>query len=416
MIKRNSVVEEMRSLIAKLNAASNHYYNGRIEMITNLEFDLLEEQLKKLERETGIILPNSPSTNVGYDINTSRRKIQHEFPSLSLDKTKSSIEMKDWLGEYVGVLSWKCDGLTIILTYDEGKLTTAATRGNGTLGEDVTSNVMTFENIPLCINDTRHIIIRGEALIPYSTFEDINKTLPEDKKYKNPRNMAAGALRFVNSRDTAAYSIEFMAFDLVNARELGFKTFSESLNFIDDLGITTVDRLTVTHANIENVIRKKECEIKKLPYPADGIVVVYDDLASHDILGATRKFPKYAKAFKWKDELKTTILRNIEWSVAKSGLLSPVAVFDPVELEGTIVKRANVHNITIVKEMGLGIGDHIKVYKANMIIPQIYEDVEKSNNIPVPKVCPICGSRLDRRIGSNNRSVFLYCISDNCSR
>lgn len=416
MLKQNDKLETMRNIIDKLSTASKHYYNDGIELITNLEFDSLEAQLRELERETGIVLPNSPSNRVGYEVTTSRRKIQHEYPSLSLDKTKDRTKMVEWLGEQSGVLSWKCDGLTIVLTYDNGRLTVAATRGNGVIGEDVTGNVTYFKNVPLYIPDKRHIVIRGEALISYQTFEIINKSLPDDKQYKNPRNMAAGALRFVNPKQTARYSMDFMAFDLVNAHELGFDTVSDSLNFVDDLGITTVDRVMVNRNTIEHVIAEKENEIENLAYPADGLVVIYNDLTIHEALGATRKFPKYAKAFKWQDETKITILRKVEWSVAKSGLLSPVAIFDPVELEGTTVKRASVHNITIMQELGLGIGDHISVYKANMIIPQIHDDLEKSNNIPIPNKCPLCESTLELRMGSNNKSMFLYCTNDACPR
>lgn len=404
----------LEELVGKLNAASTAYYSGAKELMSDKEFDYLYDELKKLEQVTGKILPSSPTQQVGYTVMSDLSKVKHEYPSLSLDKTKERTVMDEWLGTQVGVLSWKCDGLTIILTYDNGNLIRAATRGNGDIGEDITHNAIHFKNVPLRINDKRHIVIRGEAVIPYKTFESINKELPGDKQYKNPRNMASGTTRLLDSKKSSTFGITFIPFDLVNARELGCLRMSEGLKFIDGLGLKPVDWICVNSKNIIDIIDEKEKAAKELPFPTDGLVIVYDDLSICNELGSTSKHPRYAKAFKWPDELKTTILRNIDWSKAETGLISPVAVFDPIELEGTIVKRASVHNISILRELGLGIGDHIKVYKANMIIPQIFEDIEKSNNVPIPTNCPICGSTLERRIGVNGKSEFLYCTNDSC--
>lgn len=404
----------LEELVDKLNAASKAYYSGAKEIMSDREFDHLYDELKKLEKLTGTILPDSPTQRVGYRVMSDLSKVKHEYPSLSLDKTKERTVMFDWLGDQVGVLSWKCDGLTIILTYENGKLVRAATRGDGDIGEEISHNASHFKNVPLHIKDKRHIVIRGEAVVPYETFKAINSKLPGDKQYKNPRNMASGATRLLNSKKSSTFGITFIPFDLVNARELGCLRMSEGLQFIADLGLKPVDWIFVNSNNLISVIDEKERAAKDLPFPTDGLVIVYDDLSTCNDLGSTSKYPRYAKAFKWPDKLETTILRGIDWSRAETGLISPIAVFDPVELEGTIVKRASVHNLSIMKELGLGIGDHIKVYKANMIIPQIFEDVEKSNNIAIPTICPICGSTLERRIGVNGKSEFLYCTNDSC--
>jgi len=405
----------MEKLIEKLNAASRAYYSGTGEIMSDKEFDTLYDELKKLEHETGIVLPNSPTRNVGYEVVSSLSKTQHEYPSLSLDKTKDRDDMVRWLGDHQGVLSWKLDGLTVILTYDNGKLVKAATRGDGNIGENIIHNALYFKGVPHRIEDKRHIVIRGEAVIQHDTFERINESLPGDKQYKNPRSMVSGATRLLDSKKSSTYEIIFIPFDLVNARELGFDCVVESLMHISSIGMTPVDWTPVRDKDISEIIDLKEQEVKFFPYSTDGLVIVFDDLSICEKLGATGKHPRYAKAFKWPDTLKTTVLRGVDWSVAKSGLISPVAIFDPVELEGTTVRRAGLHNLSIMQELGLGIGDHIKVYKANMIIPQIYEDVEKTTNIPIPTVCPACGSEIERRIGANGRSEFLYCINKSCS-
>lgn len=407
-------MKTLEELVDKLNKASKAYYSGASEIMSDKEFDNLYDKLKKLEQLSGIILPNSPTQRVGYKVMSNLPKVTHEYPSLSLDKTKERAVMAEWLGAQVGVLSWKCDGLTIILTYDNGELVSAATRGDGCIGEEITHNALHFNNVPQYIDDKRHVVIRGEAVIPYERFESINKTLLDDKRYKNPRNMASGASRLLDSKKSSTFGITFIPFDLVNAKELGCLRMSEGLELISRLGLKPVDWVLVNDKNLVEVIDEKEQTAKKLPFPTDGLVIVYEDLSICNDLGSTSKYPRYAKAFKWPDKLETTILRSIDWSRAETGLISPIAVFDPVELEGTVVKRASVHNLSIMRELGLGIGDHIKVYKANMIIPQIFEDVEKSNNIPIPTTCPICGSALERRIGVNGKSEFLYCTNGSC--
>nr|DAQ19103.1 MAG TPA: DNA ligase [Caudoviricetes sp.] len=407
-------MKTLEELIDKLNKASKAYYSGASEIMSDKEFDNLYDKLKKLEQVTGIILPNSPTQRVGYKVMSNLPKVAHEYPSLSLDKTKERTVMAEWLGAQVGVLSWKCDGLTIILTYDNGELVSAATRGDGCIGEEITHNALHFNNVPKRIDDKRHVVIRGEAVIPYERFKAINKTLLDDKRYKNPRNMASGAARLLDSKKSSTFGITFIPFDLVNAKELGCLRMSEGLEFISSLGLKPVDWVLVNDKNLVGIIDEKEKTAKELPFPTDGLVIVYDDLSICNNLGSTSKYPRYAKAFKWPDKLETTILRRVDWSRAETGLISPIAVFDPVELEGTIVKRASVHNLSIMKELGLGIGDHIKVYKANMIIPQIFEDVEKSNNVPIPTTCPICGSTLEQRIGVNGKSEFLYCTNNSC--
>jgi len=413
-MKGDKIVKTLEELIDKLNMASKAYYSGAKEIMSDKKFDRLYEELKKLEQVSGIILPNSPTQRVGYKVMSELSKITHEYPSLSLDKTKEHNVMAEWLGAQVGVLSWKCDGLTIILTYNNGKLVRASTRGNGCIGEDITHNAVYFKGVPRHIDDKRHIVIRGEAVIPYEIFRNINDTLPGDKQYKNPRSMASGVTRLLDSKKSSSYGITFIPFDLVNATELGCVHMAEGLNFIFNLGMKPVDWVLVNSKNLVETIDEKKEAAKTLPYPTDGLVVVYDDLSLCNHLGSTSKYPRYAKAFKWPDKLETTVLRSIEWSRAESGLISPIAIFDPVELEGTVVKRASVHNLSIIRELGLGIGDHIKVYKANMIIPQIFEDIEKSNNIQIPTVCPVCGSIIERRIGVNGKSEFLYCMNDSC--
>lgn len=407
-------MEILKKLIKELNEASQAYYGGGGEIMSDKEFDALYDKLQKLEHKTGIILPNSPTQKVGYKVMSVLSKTRHEYPSLSLDKTKDRDDMVKWLGDQIGVLSWKLDGLTIILTYDNGRLVKAETRGDGNIGEDIIHNALYFNGIPHQISDRRHIVIRGEGVVYYDTFKRINDTLPGEKQYKNPRSMASGATRLLDSRKSSTYSVSFIPFDLVNARELGFNHVVESMMFITSIGMKPVDWISVNRRDIISTINLREQEAKSLPYPTDGLVIIYDDLSLCDNLGSTSKYPRYAKAFKWQDKLETTVLRGIEWSRAESGLISPVAIFDPVNLEGTVVKRASVHNLSIMRELGLGIGDHIKVYKANMIIPQIFEDVEKSNDVPIPITCPKCGLILERRIGVNGKSEFLYCTNGSC--
>lgn len=403
----------MGQLVDILNDASKKYYDGQ-ECMSDKEFDDLYDKLQKMEKDTGIVLPNSPTVNVGTFPVAASTKVVHEYKSLSLDKTKERDEVTKWLGDRTGVLSWKCDGLTVILTYDNGRLVRGATRGDGAIGEDITHNVVNFQNVPRRIKDPRHIVIRGEAVMPYERFESINATLPVDKRYKNPRNMAAGAAKTLDPSRTADYGVRFIPFDVANATELGFTKLSQALIFVDSLGIETVNWTMVKTDTVYNEIDRRESSVPNLDYPTDGLVIVYDDLYLHKDLGATRRYPRYALAFKWRDKLVTTTIRSVDWSVAKSGLVSPVAIFDPVELEGTTVRRAGLHNLSIIKELALGIGDRVQVYKANMIIPQIYTNLDRTDNVEIPTSCPICGCKLDRRLGANNKSEFLYCVNDGC--
>lgn len=408
------MLSEMKSLIKLLNRASELYYSGKESFMTDKEYDELSDRLAELEHKSGTIFPDSPSINVGYESGSPLVKVEHEYPSLSLNKTKDVDELIDWMGDRSCVLSWKCDGLTVILTYDDGKLVRAATRGNGSIGEDITRNAVNLENIPLRINDRRHIVIRGEAVMPYAAFDAINETLPDEKKYKNPRNMAAGAVKVLSPEKTANYGVRFIPFDLVNAIELGYSTMSAAFDFISELGMETVEWCEVDRTTVAKVIKQREKAVTALPYPTDGLVIIYNSLELCQDLGATRKYPRYAMAFKWEDKLATTILRSIEWSVAKTGLISPVAVFDPVELEGTTIRRANLHNINIARELQLGIGDRIRVYKANMIIPQIYDDLDKTNNLEVITRCPVCNKPIEQRLGVNGKSIFIHCVNDDC--
>ena len=414
IMKGGSTVNRMQKLVNRLNVASEAYYNGD-EIMSDKVFDELYEQLKELERTTNIVLPNSPTKRVGYHTVSDLPKIKHKHRSLSLDKTKDKKIMTKWLGDEDGVLSWKLDGLTVILTYNHGRLINAATRGDGTLGEDITHNAIHFKGVPKYIKYQDEVIIRGEAIISQETFEQVNKANYIDKQYRNSRSMVSGATRLHSAEKSAKYGIEFRAFDLVNALGLGFNTVVDTFEFISTLGISVVDWCVVNQASIVDVIEKHEEKVSELGIPTDGLVVAYNDISKYSQIGSTAKYPKYAKAFKWADKMRTTILRDVSWSVAQSGLISPVAIFDPVEIEGTIVKRAGLHNITVMRELGLGIGDHIKVYKANMIIPKIHEDVEKSNNVILPEVCPVCKREVEHRLGVNKKSEFIYCTNEKCS-
>lgn len=409
-----AVLIEMQKLIKTLNEASDAYYNDD-PILPDVVYDALFDRLAMLEQKHGYAINNSPTQSVGYEVRSQLAKVRHEYPSLSLDKTKDREVMRDWLGERLGVLSWKCDGLTVILTYDHGRLVGAATRGDGAIGEDVTRNAVNFLGVPLDIDDKRHIVIRGEAVIPYQTFDSINEKLPSDKQYKNPRNMAVGAVKMLDPRKSANFRVMFIPFELVNAGDLGFDSFMESLDYLEELGFRPVDRIACNSSIIVDQIATCEDTVEDMAYPTDGLVVVYDDLKCHEAIGVTRRFPKYAKAFKWADTTKTTIVRGIKWSVSEVGLISPVAIFDPVELEGSTVRQANLHNISEMRNLGIGIGDHIRVYKANKIIPQVLDCIEKTGGIDIPTKCPRCGAPTEQRLGVNKRSLFLNCTNANCN-
>ena len=402
--------QEIINLIDRLNEASREYYQNSNEIMTNKEYDDLYDKLVALEKETGIIMSNSPTVNVGSEIVSSLPKEAHEKPMLSLDKTKSVDDLQSFLGDKEGLLSWKLDGLTVVLTYNGGKLTKALTRGNGSIGEIITSSAKCFENIPLQIPFEEELIIRGEAIISYSDFERINEDLEEE--YKNPRNLCSGTIRSLDSSVTLNRHVKFVAFNLVSASNKDFATRKEQFEFLFKLGFEVVEYKSVDENNIQGVVDYFRNSISSQDYPCDGLVLIYDDIEYGKSLGMTSKFPKDSIAFKWQDETSKTILRDILWSPSRTGLLNPVAIFDPVEIEGTTVSRASLHNVSIVKELQLGIGDEIEVYKANMIIPQVATNLTKSNNFSIPDICPICGSPLT--ISNENGSETLVCNNIDC--
>ena len=366
------------------------------------------------EKETGYILSNSPTVNVGYEVLSELPKERHESPMLSLDKTKSPEALAEWLGSQKGLLSWKLDGLTIVLTYDNGQLQKAVTRGNGEVGEIITNNARVFKNVPVTIPFKGKLVLRGEAIITYSDFERINEQIPEaDAKYKNPRNLCSGSVRQLNNEITAQRNVHFFAFTLVSAQDVDFDNSRQrQFEWLKDQGFSVVEYKMVTKDTILDTIEWFEKTIVTNDFPSDGLVILYDDIAYGDSLGRTAKFPRNAMAFKWTDETAETTLREIEWSASRTGLINPVAVFDPVELEGTQVSRASVHNISIVESLKLGIGDRIKVFKANMIIPQIAENLTQSGNLEIPEVCPVCGGKT--QIKQVNDVKTLYCINEDC--
>ena len=367
-----------------------------------------------LEKETGYILSNSPTVNVGYEVLSELPKERHESPMLSLDKTKSPEALAEWLGSQKGLLSWKLDGLTIVLTYDNGQLQKAVTRGNGEVGEIITNNARVFKNVPVTIPFKGKVVLRGEAIMTYSDFERINEQIPEaDAKYKNPRNLCSGSVRQLNNEITAQRNVHFFAFTLVSAQDVDFDNSRQrQFEWLKDQGFSVVEYKMVTKDTILDTIEWFEKTIVTNDFPSDGLVILYDDIAYGDSLGRTAKFPRNAMAFKWTDETAETTLREIEWSASRTGLINPVAVFDPVELEGTQVSRASVHNISIVESLKLGIGDRIKVFKANMIIPQIAENLTQSGNLEIPEVCPVCGGKT--QIKQVNDVKTLYCINEDC--
>ena len=404
----------MKDLVEKLNEASKAYYAEDREIMSNLEYDTLYDELTGLESETGVILANSPTVNVGYEAVDELPRERHDKPMLSLGKTKSREELKAWLQDKSAILSWKLDGLTIVLTYHEGKLAKAVTRGNGEIGEVITNNARTFKNIPLSIGYQGTLVLRGEAVISYSDFDKINRELPEtEEHYKNPRNLCSGSVRQLNNEITAKRNVRFFAFSLVSAEGVDFQNSREAqFEFLKEQGFEVVEHVMVTADTILDAISDFEQKIVTYDIPSDGLVLVYEDLAYSASLGRTAKFPRDSIAFKWADELKETTLQRIEWSASRTGLINPVAVFEPVELEGTTVSRASVHNISILRALRLGIGDHITVYKANMIIPQIQENLTASDTVEIPSVCPACGGRTEIRQANEVQS--LYCTNPDC--
>ena len=411
---QQSKMDRIKELVELLNKAGKSYYSEGRELMSNYEYDALYDELGMLEKETGYILSNSPTVNVGYEVLSELPKERHESPMLSLDKTKSPEALAEWLGSQKGLLSWKLDGLTIVLTYDNGQLQKAVTRGNGEVGEIITNNARVFKNVPVTIPFKGKLVLRGEAIITYSDFERINEQIPEaDAKYKNPRNLCSGSVRQLNNEITAQRNVHFFAFTLVSAQDVDFDNSRQrQFEWLKDQGFSVVEYKMVTKDTILDTIEWFEKTIVTNDFPSDGLVILYDDIAYGDSLGRTAKFPRNAMAFKWTDETAETTLREIEWSASRTGLINPVAVFDPVELEGTQVSRASVHNISIVESLKLGIGDRIKVFKANMIIPQIAENLTQSGNLEIPKVCPVCGGKT--QIKQVNDVKTLYCINEDC--
>ena len=408
----NAKKQRMKELIEVLDNAAKAYYADSAEIMSNAEYDELYDELENLEKETGIVLAGSLTKKVGYEVLSSLPKKAHKEPRLSLAKTKEVAELESFLGDKEGILMWKLDGLTIVLTYENGELVEALTRGNGEIGEVVTENARFFENIPLVIPYKGSLMVRGEAIIKYSDFNRINDEIADvAEKYKNPRNLCSGSVRQLSTEVTASRNINFIVYEDLEGGEK-FKTRVEELNYLESLGFTVVDHPLVTRDSLEEEVRTYEKRIKSHDIPSDGLVLQFNDIAYGNSLGKTSKFPRHSIAFKWKDETAETILREIEWSASRTGLINPVAIFDPVELEGTTVTRASVHNVSIMRGLKLGVGDKIKVYKANMIIPQILENLTGSDAEEVPEFCPVCGGRTELRDEEGVQT--LYCTNPDC--
>lgn len=407
-------MNRMKELVSTLNSASKAYYAQDMEIMSNYEYDRLYDELSALEKKTGVILTNSPTVQVGYEAVDELPKERHERPMLSLGKTKNREELRDWMNGKEALLSWKLDGLTIVLTFFAGKLAKAVTRGNGEVGEVITNNAKVFQNIPLSIPFQGELVLRGEAVISYSDFEKINGQIEGiENKYKNPRNLCSGSVRQLNNEVTAGRNVSFFAFSLVKADGIDFHNSRENqFVFLKEQGFDIVEYQKVTPDTILDAIDYFEKKIEHYDIPSDGLVLVYDDIAYGHSLGMTAKFPRDSIAFKWADELRETVLQEIEWSPSRTGLINPIAVFEPVELEGTTVSRASLHNISIMRGLQLGIGDRITVYKANMIIPQIAENLTKSDSVRIPDACPVCSAPTEIKQVGDVQS--LYCTNPAC--
>lgn len=406
--------DRMTELVQILGDAGRAYYQESREIMSNYEYDRLYDELLELERELGITLAGSPTVNVGYEVLSELPKERHESPMLSLDKTKEVEELRKFVGEQKALMSWKLDGLTIVLTYREGKLYKAVTRGNGEVGEVITNNARVFKNIPLQIAYQGELILRGEAVIGYRDFERINEEIEDvDARYKNPRNLCSGSVRQLNNEITARRNVRFFAFSLVQAEDVDFhNSRAYQMEWLEGQGFEVVEYHMVTADTVEQEVIKFSEKIAQNDFPSDGLVLIYDDIAYGRSLGRTSKFPRDSYAFKWADEIRETKLTEIEWSPSRTGLINPVAIFEPVELEGTTVSRASVHNISIMEELELGIGDRIEVYKANMIIPQIAENLTRSGVKDIPKRCPVCQGATEIRQVANAKA--LYCTNPDC--
>ena len=406
--------KRLQELTELLNKASRAYYQEAREIMSNYEYDQLYDELVELENELGIVLASSPTVTVGYEVLSELPKETHPSPMLSLDKTKEVSRLKEFVGNHDTLISWKLDGLTIVLTYQEGKLFKAVTRGNGEVGEVITNNAKAFKNLPLQIAYKGELILRGEAVIGYQDFEEINAAIEDpDEKYKNPRNLCSGSVRQLNNEITAKRNVNFFAFNLVKADDVDFaNSRKRQLEWLAQQGFAVVEHYVVTEDTLEERVQFFADKIATNEFPSDGLVLAYDDIAYGASLGRTAKFPRDSFAFKWADEIRTTHLLEIEWSPSRTGLINPVAIFEPVELEGTTVSRASVHNLSIMEELELGIGDEIEVYKANMIIPQIARNLTKSRNIEIPEQCPVCGGKTEVR--QMNETKSLFCTNEAC--
>lgn len=411
--KLNEKIARIKELVPLLRKAAEVYEQGKDEIMSNFEYDKLYDELKKLEDETGVIMADSVTQKVGYTVQSKLEKVTHPSKMLSLDKTKSVDDLAVSLGGQEGFLGWKLDGLTVVATYESGKLISAVTRGNGSIGEDVTENFKTFSNIPLSIDYKNRLVLRGEALISYKTFEEINKKIDkEEDKYKNPRNLASGSVRQLDTKITKARKVAFIVFTVVEGFD-NLAKYTEKLDYAGTLGFETVEYLKVNKDSTADAVEWFSKKIEKNPYPTDGLVIAIDDIAYGDMLGTTNKFPRNSKAFKWQDEIKETELLYVEWSNSRTGAINPVAVFKPVDLEGTTVERASVHNVSIVEQLKLGVGDTLQVYKANMIIPQVAENLTKSGTIEIPKQCPVCGGVTEIRV--SEQAKVLFCTNPDCA-
>jgi len=404
-------MEELNELLAK---AADAYYNTGVEIMSDKQYDDLYDELEALEKKTGTILSGSRTQQVGFEVSSGLQKIKHPSKMLSLDKTKSVEELKSWLGEHKGFLSWKLDGLTLVLTYEVGVLVQAVTRGNGEIGEDITANARHIKGIPAKIPFTGHLVVRGESLMKYKDFEKVNAEIEDGSKYKNPRNLCVGTVRNLDSRVTAERNVNFFAFNLVSADGYEENSFMCRLDWLEEQGFQRVYGVEVTADTIEEKVAEFEKAIVDNEFPSDGLVLMYDDVAYGLSLGETSHAPRNGIAFKWRDETADTVLREVEWSASRTGLLNPVAIFDPVELEGTTVSRASVHNLSIVKQLRLGIGDTLTIYKANMIIPQVLENKTASGSLGIPSVCPVCGGATEVRTSDDDVET-LVCPNKECA-
>lgn len=414
MGEKEEKLVQMKALCRRLDQAARAYYQEAAEVMSNFEYDRLCDELAALERETGVIMAGSPTLKVGYEVLSELPKERHESAMLSLDKTKEREALKEWLGEHKGVLSWKLDGLTIVLTYEGGELVKAVTRGNGEIGEVITSNARVFKNLPQKIAFQGSLVLRGEAVIKYSDFEKMNQEIEDaESRYKNPRNLCSGSVRQLNNEITAKRNVHFFAFSLVSAEGMEFENSREKQRqWLTSMGFDVVEGRMVDKDTILDRVQWFSDQIKTNDFPSDGLVLVFDDIAYGQSLGRTAKFPRDSIAFKWADEIKETHLLEIEWSASRTGLINPVAIFEPVELEGTTVSRASLHNISIMENLELGLGDAIEVYKANMIIPQVAENLTRSGLMEIPRTCPVCGR--ETKIKDDNGIKVLICVNERC--